>query len=74
MAAAPVKLFYFTGMAFFNEVLLRSNARSKSGRAKHTLIIRSVQRQDFANYSCYATNSLGRARAYITLRGETEKG
>ncbi len=42
----------------------------ESRGSRHTLIIRSVEREDFANYSCYAVNPLGKARAYLTLRGK----
>ncbi|XP_059095815.1 brother of CDO-like [Tigriopus californicus] len=41
----------------------------ESRGSRHTLIIRKVEREDLANYSCYANNQLGRDRAYITLRG-----
>ena len=37
--------------------------------SRHTLILRSLREEDFANYSCYAANTLGKARAYLTLRG-----
>ena len=43
----------------------------ESRGARHTLILRRVEKEDFANYSCYATNKLGKDRAYLTLRGET---
>ena len=36
----------------------------------HTLIIRTVQEEDFANYSCAATNKFGRGRDSIQLKGE----
>lgn len=39
--------------------------------SRHTLIIRRMEKEDFANYSCYASNTLGRDRAYITLRGKS---
>jgi len=42
----------------------------ESRGSRHTLILRRVGREDFANYSCYASNKLGKARAYLTLRGE----
>ena len=42
----------------------------KSTGSRHTLFIGKVEAEDLANYSCYATNSLGRSRGYITLRGE----
>lgn len=45
----------------------------ESRGSRHTLILRSVEKDDFANYSCYATNTLGKARAYLTLRGREGK-
>lgn len=42
----------------------------ESRGSRHTLIVRKVEQQDFANYSCYAVNLLGKARAYLTLRGK----
>ena len=42
----------------------------KSTGSRHTLFIGRAEEADLANYSCYATNSLGRSRGYITLRGE----
>ena len=41
---------------------------SQEGR-KHHLTIPSVGEEDFANYTCEATNSLGKSRAAIQLRG-----
>jgi neuronal growth regulator 1 len=41
----------------------------ESRGSKHTLIIRKIEKEDFANYSCYATNTLGRAKAFVYLRG-----
>jgi hypothetical protein len=41
----------------------------ESRSTKHTLIVRKVEKEDFANYSCYATNTLGRAKAFVYLRG-----
>ena len=43
----------------------------ESRGARHTLILRRVEKEDFANYSCYATNKLGKDRAYLMLRGKT---
>ena len=37
---------------------------------RHTLLIRNVRMDDFGNYSCSASNMLGKARAYITVQGE----
>ena len=42
----------------------------ESRGARHTLILRRVEKEDFANYSCYATNKLGKDRAYLMLRGK----
>jgi hypothetical protein len=42
----------------------------ESRGSRHTLVIRSMKAEDFANYSCYASNKLGRGRAYVTLRGK----
>ena len=42
----------------------------ESRGSRHTLVIRRVEREDFANYSCYASNKLGRGKAYVTLRGK----
>ncbi len=39
---------------------------------RHTLLIRNVRMDDFGNYSCSASNMLGKARAYITVQGEGE--
>ena len=36
---------------------------------RHSLTVPSVGEEDFANYSCEASNSLGKARAMIQLRG-----
>ena len=36
---------------------------------RHALTVPSVGEEDFANYSCEASNSLGKARAMIQLRG-----
>ena len=44
----------------------------ESRGSRHTLVIRRVEREDFANYSCYASNKLGRGKAYVTLRGKWE--
>ena len=41
----------------------------ESRGSKHTLIIRKIEKEDFANYSCYATNTLGRGKAFVYLRG-----
>ena len=48
--------------------LNRGYETSQEGR-KHHLIIPSVGEEDFANYTCEATNSLGKSRAAIQLRG-----
>ncbi|CAB4059535.1 unnamed protein product [Lepeophtheirus salmonis] len=45
----------------------------ESRGSRHTLIIRKVEDRDFANYSCYAINTLGKVRGYITLRGNPTK-
>lgn len=37
--------------------------------AKHSLIIRSVISTDFGNYSCVASNLLGKERRVVTLTG-----
>ncbi len=37
---------------------------------RHTMLIRDVRMEDFGNYSCSASNMLGKARAYITVQGE----
>jgi hypothetical protein len=37
---------------------------------KHELIVDSVSIEDFANYTCLATNSMGKAEGAIELRGE----
>ena len=41
----------------------------ESRGSRYTLVIRRVQSEDYANYSCYASNKLGRGKAYVTLRG-----
>lgn len=51
----------------WNMFLLSRYMESRGSR--HTLIIRRMAREDFANYSCYASNTLGKGRAYVTLRG-----
>ena len=48
--------------------LNRGYVSSQEGR-KHHLTIPSVGEEDFANYTCEATNSLGKSRAAIQLRG-----
>jgi len=35
----------------------------------HKLVIRKVEQNDFANYSCSSGNKFGRGRAYIQLKG-----
>ena len=42
----------------------------ESRGSRHTLILRQMVKEDFANYSCYASNGLGRSRAYVELRGK----
>lgn len=39
---------------------------------KHALNIKHVQASDFGNYSCVAENSLGRAKKYMELSGESK--
>ncbi len=41
---------------------------------RHTLLIRNVRLEDFGNYSCSASNMLGKARAYITVQGQYSSG
>ena len=48
--------------------LNRGYISRQEGR-KHHLTIPSVGEEDFANYTCEATNSLGKSRAAIQLRG-----
>ena len=36
-------------------------------------IVKSVGEEDFANYTCSATNSLGKTDAIVQLRGKSEK-
>ena len=36
---------------------------------RHRLVLTSLLMEDFANYSCYAENDLGRARQFIQLAG-----
>lgn len=36
---------------------------------RHTMLIRDVELSDFGNYSCSASNHLGKARAYIKVQG-----
>ena len=38
---------------------------------RHRLVLTSLLMEDFANYSCYAENDLGRARKYIQLAGRS---
>ncbi|KAL1457807.1 hypothetical protein WDU94_008000 [Cyamophila willieti] len=38
--------------------------------SRHTLIIRKVVASDFGNYSCEATNPMGKHRAYLELSGK----
>ena len=52
-------------------MLLDSNGRrymQQKGN-RHTLLIREVADEDFGNYSCSASNMLGKARAYIRVQG-----
>ena len=52
-------------------MLLDSNGRrymQQKGN-RHTLLIREVAQDDFGNYSCSASNMLGKARAYIRVQG-----
>ena len=54
-------------------MLLDSNGRrymQQKGN-RHTLLIRAVELEDFGNYSCSASNMLGKARAYIRVQGKT---
>lgn len=49
---------------------LRRGYRLENDTKKHfSLIISNVGEEDFANYTCDASNSLGRNRAMIQLRG-----
>jgi hypothetical protein len=53
-------------------MLLDSNGRrymQQKGN-RHTLLIRTVENEDFGNYSCSASNMLGKARAYIRVQGK----
>ena len=38
---------------------------------RNTLLIRKVEMEDFGNYSCSASNMLGKARAYVRVQGES---
>ncbi len=38
---------------------------------RHTLLIRKVRLEDFGNYSCSASNMLGKSRAYIKVQGKS---
>ncbi|KAI5743064.1 hypothetical protein M8J77_014071 [Diaphorina citri] len=38
--------------------------------SRHTLMIRKVVASDFGNYSCEATNPMGKHRAYLELSGK----
>lgn len=52
-------------------MLLDANGRrymQKKGN-RHTLLIRKVELGDFGNYSCSASNLLGKARSYIRVQG-----
>ena len=51
--------------------LKRGYVSSREGR-KHKLTIPSVGEEDFANYTCEATNSLGKSRAAVQLRGNPQ--
>ena len=51
--------------------LKRGYVSSTEGR-KHKLTIPSVGEEDFANYTCEATNSLGKSRAAVQLRGNPQ--
>ncbi len=42
--------------------------QSKPGSLR--LSIRNVKTEDFGNYSCKAENTLGKARAYISISGK----
>lgn len=46
----------------------RGYSSSRDNR-KHHLNVHRVGEEDFANYSCLASNSLGKAKAHIQLRG-----
>ena len=37
---------------------------------KHELIIDSVSIEDFANYTCLATNNMGKSEGAVELRGQ----
>jgi hypothetical protein len=62
-------------MWYQDTILLDPTDRRKmeSRGNKHTLTIRNVQGSDFGNYSCVADNSLGRAKKYMELSGNTNK-
>jgi hypothetical protein len=52
-------------------MLLDSNGRrymQQKGN-RHTLLIRAVEDDDFGNYSCSASNMLGKARANVRVQG-----
>jgi Immunoglobulin I-set domain len=40
---------------------------------RHRLVLTSLLTEDFANYSCYAENELGKARQFILLSGEKKQ-
>lgn len=40
--------------------------------SRHTLMIRKVLSSDFGNYSCEASNPMGKHRAYLELSGERD--
>lgn len=50
------------------DVTERHNMERRGSR--YTLIIRNVQRSDFANYTCTAENSLGKVRRFVALTGK----
>ena len=53
----------------FQYCLVCRYAVSKEGK-RHHLVVRRVGVEDFANYSCHASNSLGRTKQTIQLRGQ----
>jgi len=50
-----------------------SHYRVHHKNRRHQLIIDRVGVEDFANYSCHASNSLGKTKAHIQLRGNPGK-
>lgn len=68
----PFDLFLFSLFSFcgvFSSVSICFHSCMQSRGNRHTLTIRNVTYNDLGNYTCQASNNLGKDRASLTLSG-----